>query len=372
MARKRIIYQSEALYVGSTGVSQPTQLHRVQDVSHSIELNRTDVNEFGKLAALSREIIEAPTVSLDFSYYSMDGHNESGIGLTVQGRGVDTPTSALSGMLAGTSDEKNYYILTVPEGEDAVAGSYTDRSKHGVIGIGNGFVTSYTFDAAVGEIPSASVSVEGANINYNTGSSSIANPAVFPGNGDAVSNPITIPEASTGSLSNFVLRPGDISVNFGTTGLQQGGALLPGMENDLQGQSLNLSGFACVQSVSIDFPLARTPLQCLGNVYPTSREIDLPASVSINVSANLADITSGTLRDILCDTAEERTIQIQLNNRCAQNDTANMIYTVKGCTLDSQSFSSSIGDNKTVDLVFNAQLGGSNDSARGVFISGTA
>ena len=31
------------------------------------------LNEFGRLAALSREVIEVPTVSCDFSYYVIDG-----------------------------------------------------------------------------------------------------------------------------------------------------------------------------------------------------------------------------------------------------------------------------------------------------------
>ena len=146
MARKRIIYQSEALYAGATGTVTPQQLYRVQDVSHNVEVARQDVNEFGKLAALSREVIEPPTVGLDFSYYVVGGVNEaSGIGLTVQGLGGTTAeTSCVSGIMAENSSvaEKNYYILTVPEGQDAsdTDTPYTaaEYGTFGVIGIGNG------------------------------------------------------------------------------------------------------------------------------------------------------------------------------------------------------------------------------------------
>ena len=48
-----------------------------------------------------------------------------------------------------------------------------------------------------------------------------------------------------------------------------------------------------------------------------------------------------------------------------------MQYVVKGALLESESFSSSIGDNKTVDLTFNAQIGGPEDDARGVRILGS-
>ena len=43
---------------------------------------------------------------------------------------------------------------------------------------------------------------------------------------------------------------------------------------------------------------------------------------------------------------------------------------LKGVKLDSESFSSSIGSNKTVDLTFSTQVGGPNDLVNGFFMSG--
>ena len=45
-------------------------------------------------------------------------------------------------------------------------------------------------------------------------------------------------------------------------------------------------------------------------------------------------------------------------------------YRMKGLKIDSQSFSSSIGSNKTVDLTFSTQIGGPKDTANGIFMSG--
>ena len=42
-------------------------------------------------------------------------------------------------------------------------------------------------------------------------------------------------------------------------------------------------------------------------------------------------------------------------------------YTLKGAKLDNQSFSSSIGDNKTLSMTFSAQLGGPQDITNGLF-----
>ena len=44
---------------------------------------------------------------------------------------------------------------------------------------------------------------------------------------------------------------------------------------------------------------------------------------------------------------------------------------VKGVKIDSQSFTSSIGDNKSVTLDFSAQIGGPNQVGMGVFMSGS-
>ena len=84
-SRKRIFYQSENLHVAASGIpttaADLTQIHRVQNINYSFELSRTDVNQFGQLAAIDRIILEQPTVSLDFSYYPTTGEQESGIGL---------------------------------------------------------------------------------------------------------------------------------------------------------------------------------------------------------------------------------------------------------------------------------------------------
>ena len=361
MARKRIIYQSEALYAGKTGAASPTQLHRIQDVSHSVEVTRTDVNEFGRLAALSREVIESPTVSLDFTYFIVDGINEKNLGFTINGS-----TSALSGIMKENTveAEKNYFILTVPEGEDASngAGSYVTPSNNGAIGIGNGYITSYGMTASVGEIPSANVSVEASNLRFDIKSSGIPNPAINVEDGNPVSGTVTIPVSSTGTLSAAALRPGDVTINFGASNLQMGGAILPGMA--ASGKST-----ANVQNFSLDLPLSRTPLNRIGNVFPFSRELDFPINATLSVSANLTDISSGTLQELICSEASTRDITVTMNNRCGGG--TSVVYTMKGAQLDSQNMSSTIGDNKSVDLTFSTQIGGPTDTSNGIFISGT-
>jgi hypothetical protein len=383
MARKRVIYQSEALYVGpiETGCQvggnkvwnqetisglTPQQLYRVQDVAHSIDIARTDINEFGKLAALSREIVDTPTVSLDFTYLLADGKNERTLGFIVNGKFNTT-----SGIMANRRDEQNYYILTVPEGNDATQSAEysTDATKcNGVIGIGNGFISAYSVTAAVGDIPSASVTVDANNILFATGSSGIQNPAVN-SSGCKAAGSVCIPNSTTGDMQVAALRPGDVHMDFGTADLAMGGAILPGAASESDRRnSVNIQNF------TLDLPIGRTAMNRLGDSYSFAREIDFPVNATLSVSAMLADMESGNLVDMICSD-QKRDIRVNMNtcsvgHNC-QTGTHSLQFVLKQAELESQNFTSSIGANKTVDLTFVGQIGGPQDNDAGIFVTAT-
>lgn len=382
--RNRIIYQSEALFtsrirtgdatdtVGNIPSSNIVNLQRVTEVSNNAEVTRQDVNVFGKLASISREIIEEPTVTLDYSYYLADGYNESGFGFKTNGL-----VNCTSGILSNDpSANRNYYILTVEEGIDANGINPTSLANSGllgIIGIGNGFISNYTVNGSVGEIPTADISVEASNISFALSHpSGVQNPAIditasIP---TQFAGLISLPTPSSGKsngdpLSVKVLRPGDIQIDFGTSSLEMGGAILNGMTSASTKQS------AHIQSFSLEVPLSRTPQNRLGNAFSFSREVDVPINVTLNVTANLADIDEGSLNDLICADTPERDVTISLYDPCETGPSnLNMRFTLKGATLDSQNMSSNIGDSKTVDLTFSAQIGGPNDIEKGLFISG--
>ena len=77
-----------------------------------------------------------------------------------------------------------------------------------------------------------------------------------------------------------------------------------------------------------------------------------------NEASNLADII---------DDETEKDVTLTLKN---DGGTDAVIYTLKGCSLDSESISSSIGSNKTVDITFSTSVGGPADTSHGVFMSG--
>ena len=364
MARNRVIYQSEALYAVKTGspVGTPAeQIIRVQDVSHTVDIARQDVNEFGKLAAISRSVVEPPTVGTDFTYYLGSGDNEVALGLVVKnlleggGTTVTSELNAISGLIGddGNLFQKNLYVRTVPEGKDVAENTAVEANS--AIGIGNAFITDWSLNAAVGDIPTVSISTEGLNMNVTTANSVITdgtlpvdNPAVKL-NGDGVDVDQLLSKGTTGSQSFAALRPGDVTLSLGANE-SMGGAVLADMH---------------IQNCSVSLPLSRSSLTKLGSKYPYYKAVDLPINASMSVSAIMSTAVAGNLSGMLCG-GSSKDLQLDFKLNCE----AQKAFTVKmkGAELDSQNFSSSIGDNQTVDLSWSAQVGGPEDSENGVFL----
>ena len=365
--RKRIIYQNQAVFSAETGASAPTdinQIHRVQEASHSVEIERVSVNEFGSLSLGQREIIESPTVNLDFSYYVVDGKNEAHtLGLDVMGINTDVEKHAISSIMKGQGeDSRNYYIMITPPDKDAsqeLDYSEDDYDNMGVIGIGNAYITNYSFNAAIGEIPTANVSAQASNVRFDISGSGFQNPAIDTKDGSLVDQTVQLPKSTTGNLLQYVVRPGDLTLSFDTETLDQGGAVLPGTNNT--------QSTVAVQSINFELPLSRTPIQEVGSSFPKVRQLDFPITATVTVNALLADITSGDLSSLICQDTQKREISVRLGSRC--KGFTLMVASLKNATLDSQSMSSSIGDNKSVDLTFSAQIGGPEDLDNGLFFN---
>ena len=406
MARNRVIYQSEALFAGQKSTASTItaahtteeirQIHRVQSANYSFNIARTDVNKFGELAAIDRVALETPTVSLDFTYLLANFSNEEHLGFKVNDYIIQNQNlvSALDGMLKKTEDERNFFIQTSREGEDAIGDTARDDLETSnfasTIGIGNGFITSYSTEASVGGFPTCSVSVEAMNMNFSTGTQSIPNPAINRTNGEAASTNVSLPTVSgaatfdtanndetvEAALNISTLRPGDIKImiaehqsngQFGTTHYDDGmpGAKLP--EDD--GTSTNSAN---IQSYTINFDLGRTAIQRLGNRFAFAREVDFPVNVNLSFDAILTDLTTGNLNQLIdCEKAYDIRIQLKgTTGDCGGTKAFVAEYYMKNMKPDAQSYSSSIGDNKTVTLDFTTQIGGPRQTDVGLFMRG--
>ena len=362
MGRNRIIYQSLALYAGQnnaqsgihTGVGSIVQLSRVQSWDSDFSRNFTDVTQYGNLAAIDRIEVEAPTVNMSTSWYPTDGQNERYVGLSVCASG-QAPQALLSGILKKDTDEKNYFLLVSAEGSDAVG---YDKTTTGVFGVGNGFLTSYSLEASVGDIPTASVDLEALNFAVYSEVNGTNNiPAINPSNGSKVTGvPFRIPSARKNDYSGQinVLRPGDITLT---------------LTND-QVKGFNASDIK-IQSFTLSTELSRTPIEKLGSRFPFSREIDFPVTASLSVEAQMGDLADFNLSDLLCDTSEYNLEIIMRRNDCAGGGAPGIVAQLKGAKLLSENVSTSIGDNASVTLEYEVSIGGPEELSRGIFLSGS-
>lgn len=367
MAKNRVIYQSDALFasqtVNSTGADEHAQLRRVQSANYSFNVTRQDINQFGQLARLEAIILESPTVSFDMSYYLGDGYNEQALQFK---NGTAFDAGFISGQISSTSGN-NFYILTAPEGVDA--NFNTAGSEYSTIGIGNAFLTDYSLEASVGSIPTISCSFEGTNMNATAGVSGSA--AGFSGISGVGIDPeagtvlvdqalgIVLPAASQGTGANIpsALRPGDITLSFANA---DGDAIV-----DLDGD-----GGAHVQSISMSIPLGRTPIDRLGTRFSFARVVDFPITPTLSVSAIVSETQTRALTDIINDDTFISDLQFTFKDSDNGN-TPRASYKMTNLKLDSESYSSSIGPNKTVDLTFSLSIGGPDDGINNVFFSGS-
>ena len=366
MARKRVIYQSEALFVTSTGtqdgdgnafefdhtddvLTNPEtgkQIIRVQEANYSFDMNRLDVNQFGNLAAIDRVIVEQPTINLDFTYYVGSGENEGNLGFNLDGQ-----TSAIKNFLNATEDVKDYYIYVQNEGSDASNGA-TGSAK--AIGLGNGTLTNYTIDAAVGDLPTASLTAECFNMRFYDACTG-EKPDVKVSDGTNQGGHFRLPQPTSGD-GYSALRHGDIGVMIsGTQGLVTG---------DLK-----------VQNFSLALGIDREPIQKLGTKFNFSREIVFPVTPTLTFDAVMGDIEAANIADLVNTSDPEVDLMVRMNKPGGglshvddtYGDNALAIH-FKGAKIDNQSFTSNIGDNKTVSMSFSTQLGGPEDAVHNVFM----
>jgi hypothetical protein len=268
----------------------------------------------------------------------------------------------------------NYYILTVDEGEDVVGANLTSTTNS-VIAIGNGFITEYSLDASVGSIPTASVTVEGFNIKSDVNRlTGIAGTSVLTGRSPAIDYSQTPATRLTGINRGYVIGTGNNTTGVSTvSALRPGDIVLSLPVNDGFTELDDAGNKAHIQSFAFTIPLTRTVLQRLGNVFGFARVLEVPLNMDITINAIVNELQEADIFDQLCGTASKKTFTVTLN-QCADVGgaiTPKLVYNIRGAILNSESFSTDIGGNQTVDLTYNVQIGGANDTGNGIFMSGS-
>lgn len=351
-------------YMFAGGAAQPTSganllnyIPRVQSVSIATAVPREDVNQYGQLDRIDTEIVSPPTCTLNFDYLLLDGYAESLLGFAASGQ-----QSFVSGLIDGTQSEKNYFLGVAPEGTDLIGSLPINANNLNVIGVGNGVVSNYTMTLQVGQIPRASVTVEGTNQQAYNGSTGKQSPAIDPNTSLQVVGPLfTLPTMSgyTGALVNAALRPGDITMSFPRTG---------GFTDYTSGV-----GQFIVQGLTMSVPIALDYINQLGSPYPIAKRIRFPVNCTLSVDAMQGDVSEDNLASVFCSD-DPVNISFRLNNpACARNGAAAITVNFNQAKFASRDYTSSIGQNSTVRYTFTNQLGGISPgfAGRGITFQGS-
>lgn len=369
--RTRLIFQNSSIFTSPAGQSGNTatgafyssgnsgnsfigQISRVQNAELSVGINRTDVNIFGQLNRIDAEVLNPPSISMNFGYLLTDGQNENVLGFAAKGG-----ASFVSGLLTKTSDAKNYFVSYSPQGIDD--DGYAVNNQRDSIGIGNAFITNYSINASVGQPVTAAVSVEGLNIVAYTGNNQAHNttPAVDPVSSNRITAwtfalPVASPQTGANSIS--MIKPGDITLSIPTTA----GFLT---------QASGAYG-ANIQSFSLSIPIGRNRIQKLGAPFGISSEIQFPVDCQLSVQALQTDVQAASLDQFICT---DTPVNLAINMRqpsCQGTGLTAVNIGFNAAYLVSQSIGQSIGGDATVSWVFSSQLSGPT-SLDGIVFSGS-
>jgi len=367
MSRNRVIYQSESIYVSddsnSTSNLNHCELIRVQGSDYGFTMNKTDVNQYG-LAGRIDYILDLPTVNFDLSYYLSDGFNEKALGFNVDGsyqfakKHIDDYVGI------------NFYVLTSEEGWDSTELEFGDDIS--IIGIGNAYINNYSVDLSVGSLPVVNISCEGSNINsLNT---------VVSGEGfwgtDIFTNIASIdmetakpnesvvtlsPPINKGGNGPAALRPGDITLSFQFSGQQR--EVISNISGD---------GSFHLQSANLSLPMPREEIRRLGTKGVCARVMEYPIKANLSVNAILSNIETVNLAEYIRLCSEpgiDNRISISAND-CDKNNA--ITWTLIKPVILSENFSSNIGPEKSVDLVFEVEIGDSEDLSVGIICDAEA
>jgi hypothetical protein len=319
MPRIRSQSQSFNLYVSTgaatgqmSGTGDIRQLFRLTSIGGpEWTYEKAPISVIGKLAPITRDTNDSPTVSVPFSYYVTDFQNEVNLGFNVS-TGTTVGNGAISDILTKTTlkDEKNYFIL--------------------VTGVNGATVANW-----------------------------LATPAIDPANGlqiTAANSNFKLPAGSIGaSTKPFVLKPGDITVDLSSAA---------GLFADTTTSSFN------IQSFNISFDLARDPIQSIGSRYAKSRELTFPIDVNFTVEAIAGDLKTGNLREFVCNTGVYQATVAMKRPDCANNGSEMARVTLKGLNLQSEAFSVDVDDNQTVSLTWLGSIGSPTDADNNIFFNG--
>jgi hypothetical protein len=327
-------------------------LIRVQDLSYEFQHPALDVKQVGADDLVQRDfdspIVRQPEINCNINYLFSSGENESTIGLYTY-----SDASILKNYFdADTTDDMNLIIVAANELgiKDLNFVPDNEFSGYHVIGMGNCFLTRYSYNAQVGALPESSISYAGSNMKFDIYDPSDAPtlPSVKLGVDNLASeekvylNSETFEEELVDGAN--ALMPGDMIIEISKEAGSHGGASIESVS-------------AAIQSISIDVPIERQQIYGFGTNYVFDRKLKLPIIGTANIDMILREYGTGQIESFFREGARYE-ILIKHTDRYHHSGQLELASVVNNIQIDhaqlkSQSFSNQIGGQSTVSSSFN-------------------
>jgi len=152
-----ILVSDAPSWSSQTNFSNLKLLKRVQNSSISISNPVSRSRQVGTSDFAFQKYTETPQIEVGISYYLSDNSNELLLGLV-----ADNTSGIFSNFKESGGDRNLYFVLTDEDGQDA--DSITDAVGLDVFAVGNAFLSNYSLNAQVGDLPSVDLSFDCVNM----------------------------------------------------------------------------------------------------------------------------------------------------------------------------------------------------------------
>ena len=385
MARNRIIYNVEGLFVGPySGEQNPStdyylsgyqilkRIEKIQNFNYSIQQPRLNGQGFGQKQNIFRGISGPPEVTFNFSYIPDGVTNENRLNFNVNHfSGFNAPMFSGLCTNSGLLNDRDFYLVINKNDDDLFSENATltnslinptnttqiinsNSQNYGLLHFQNCYLNEYSFDVSLGNLPIVNQSYVADNIVFYTSGSGVKYTSLdlISGINQVNNDTIIIPKAlnynQTAISGQNILLPGDATVSFYTSNT---GVLF--YTNTIQ---------------SLDYSLSfnRKSYRAINYKFPLLRKIEFPINGKLNTSFVVEEDLVGSFFDTLNRDDNYNVVVDFSNSRKGVNKTK---LTFSGCKFTNINYDSSIGSNKTATLSFDFDLD-PDFGRRGLFVSG--
>lgn len=371
---KKTILKSNSAFVAigqspawTTGSDSAKLFSLVQNCDFSVSNERQKSKQIG-LGSQNYSInslVRAPNIELSFDYY-LSPYLSNELAMDFQPR-----TAANLGAFSNLKNtSNNFYIVIDPEDfrdafeqpKNSVITS-TSYSGFNVLSFGNCYLTKYSVNFNLNEIPKVSVGFEASNMKFDslTGNS-ITIPAINSASGNSVyAGSLNLSGFYSSLTGNYITgnSNGKTEYNppiaypsfcsFSLENLQVGGVPLSSQSSPI------------LQGLSLNFDLPRTPLYGLGSNYVYNRKLEYPINGTINLSAQVSGFSSGFLSGMLYNESGYN-FDVSFSE---PSKLATGFYSIRDAKLDNFNYSMAVND----ILNFTAQFSVETTDSNGFYIN---